>query len=203
MLKNWDRPTQNQTAWDCYVTNPSAVLQPDGSVALFFSSVPCTHGMFYESLGVAVASSFRAEFVQSSTPVWKKHTPPFDPPPSTGVGNIEDPFAWRDRRGNYHIIAHSQGGTNVCGGSKGFACSVHLFAEAATGPWTPSLTPVFDAHTELTNGTDVTMATRQRPQIVFDADGYTPRWMFVGGSFVETDFDNIRGVERTFAFEFE
>ena len=202
VLKNWDRPAQNQSAWDCYVTNPSAVLSPNGSVALFFSSVPCTPGMFYESLGVAVAPRWGAEFVQSRTPVWKKPGPPRRPAPSTGVGNIEDPFAWQDGRGNWHIIAHSQGQRNVCG-SAGYACSVHLFAEAAAGPWTPSLEPVFNNRTALTNGTLVTMVTRQRPQLTFAADGTTPRFMFVGGSFVQTNNGPLKGVEHTFAFEFD
>ena len=46
------------------------------------------------------------------------------------------------------------------------------------------------------------MVTRQRPQIMFADDGTTPKHMFIGGSFNETNRETIRGVERTFVFEF-
>jgi hypothetical protein len=199
-LRNFDKPTQNQSDWDCYVTNPSAVLFENGTVALFFSSVPCARGLFEEALGVAVAAHWSQPFVQSRTPVWRKPGPP-NPPPATAVGNVEDPFAWRDARGNYHIVAHSQGKVNVCG-TAGHACSVHFWAEAALGPWYPSLEPVFDGHTKVAGHGDAAMITRQRPQIVFADDGTTPKYMFIGGSFNETDRGTIRGVERTFVFEF-
>lgn len=52
ILRNDLNPAQNRSDWDCHVTNPSAVLLPNGTVMLVFSSVPCTGG-FEEALGVA------------------------------------------------------------------------------------------------------------------------------------------------------
>eukprot|EP01051_Picozoa_sp_SAG22_P029138 SAG22_NODE_10650_length_523_cov_0.863208_1_plen_150_part_10 len=71
VLKNWDKPRQNQSAWDCYVTNPSAVLLPKGKVMLVFSSVPCAGG-FSEALGVAFAPTWNGTYTQDATPIWRK-----------------------------------------------------------------------------------------------------------------------------------
>ena len=45
------------------------------------------------------------------------------------------------------------------------------------------------------------MMSRQRPQLVFGDDGFTPRLMFHGGSFIEYN-QGITGLEHTFVFEF-
>jgi hypothetical protein len=44
-------------------------------------------------------------------------------------------FVWQDARKNFHIIAHSQGNINVCGGGRlpGGGCSVHLFSDSIKG----------------------------------------------------------------------
>ena len=57
-------------------------------------------------------------------------------------------------------------------------------------------------HTEVVGHGASIMVTRQRPQIMFADDGTTPKHMFIGGSFNETNRETIRGVERTFVFEF-
>jgi hypothetical protein len=54
----------------------------------------------------------------------------------------------------------------------------------------------------LSNGTAINMFTRQRPQLIFEADGVTPRAMVVGGSFSEYNNGNLSLGERTFVFEF-
>jgi hypothetical protein len=43
--------------------------------------------------------------------------------------------------------------------------------------------------------------TRQRPQLVFEADGFTPKLLFMGGSFTEYN-QGTTSLERTYAFEF-
>ena len=194
-------PGKNYSDWDYYVTNPSALLLDDGSVMLVFSSVPGDR--FKESLGTAFASHWNATYVQDPSPIWE----PADgstAKDANGVGNIEDPFVWRDARGHFPIIAHSQGSKNLCEGGKdaGSACSVHLSSETAHGPWTTSLEAVFTNHTVLTNGSLATFFTRQRPQIVFAPDGVTPRVMVVGGSFDEYN-NGVTSLERTFIFEFD
>jgi hypothetical protein len=131
VLKNFDKPGKNLSDWDYYVTNPSATLLENGTVALVFSSVPGDR--FKENLGVAFAPHWNDTYVQDLTPIYEA---PEKPLPSTdGVGNIEDPFVWQDARSNFHIVAHSQGNTNVCGGGKRAkgGCSVHLFSESVKG----------------------------------------------------------------------
>lgn len=119
---------------------------PDGYYLLFMigitnrsNIIDCSGGPHWNSTYVEDASNA----------IWRKPGPR-NSPPATAPGNIEDPFAWTDARGNYHIVAHSQGTMTVCGGrtskgkgGPGNACGVHLFADQARGPWTPSLTPVY------------------------------------------------------------
>lgn len=199
VLRNYN-PAQNQSDWDCYVTNPSVNLLPDGTVMLVFSSVPCAGG-FDEALGVAFAPHWNATYTKEHAAIWRKPGPR-QSPVSDGVGNVEDPFTWVDARGRFHIVAHSQGARNVCGGGVlGNSCGVHFYSESALGPWEASLTPVYSSAMPLTNGSMARMMTRQRPQIVFAADGTTPKYMFVGGSLDEYN-RGTTSLERTFVFEF-
>ena len=43
--------------------------------------------------------------------------------------------------------------------------------------------------------------TRQRPQLVFEADGFTPKLLVQGGSFAEYN-QGTTALERTYVFEF-
>ena len=88
ILRNYDKASQNQSDWDCYVTNPSAVLLPDGRVMLVFSSVPCAGG-FEESLGAAFATHWNSTYVEDPMPIWRKAGPRFDPEAENGLGNVE------------------------------------------------------------------------------------------------------------------
>ena len=96
----------------------------------------------------AFAPHWNGSYVQDSTAVWRKPGPRHVKAPRQGVGNVEDPFAWVDRRGNYHIVAHSQGTVNLCqrnntaGWNPGSAAGVHFYAADPGGPWTPSDEPV-------------------------------------------------------------
>ena len=254
VLQNFNRPTQNQSAWDCYVTNPSAVVNSDDSVLLVFSAVPCT--VFeHLSLGFAMAAHWNGTYVQNPDPIWSPPEAPEAPAAVTvtapevypvttgssvatsssldqdtntntgsgnmhigvgkqrgaiGTGNVGDPFVWIDTFGHYHIVAHSQGATNLCGGTKfyspndydyGNACGVHFFAFKPEGPWSRSPTPVYTAHTMLSNGSAAAFTTRQRPQLVFQEDRMSPAYMVNGGSFVEYIRDTS-ALERNFVFEF-
>lgn len=197
VVRNDNKPGQNRSDWDCWPTNPSAILLEDDSVMLAFSSQPCDH--FAEALGMAFAPHWNATFVQDIEPVWRA-----EPGSSHSVGNVEDPFLWADVRGGYHIVAHSQGSINVCGEvpSETHACGVHLFAESKHGPWTPSLTAVYNAEAMLKNGSSATFTTRQRPQIVFAEDGHTPRYMVQGCNFDGLNQD-LSAHFRTCFFEFK
>lgn len=201
ILRNDDKPTQNRTDWDCWLSNPSAIVLGNGSVMLVVRGRPCDH--FEEALAVAFAPHWNGTFVQDSTPVWRKPGPAIDPP-AQGVGNVEDPFLWVDARGNYHIVAHSQGNTNVCGGGREVsnACGIHFFATSERGPWTASQTAVYTDKALLTNGTLAGFTTRQRPQIIFAEDGVTPHYMVQGCNFDGFNSDP-NAHQRTCFFEFK
>ena len=87
-MQNYDKPTQNLSDWDCYVTNPTTALLPRGEVMLVFSSVPCAGG-FEEALGVAFAPHWNATYMEDPTAVWRKSGPRNVKTPRQGVGNVE------------------------------------------------------------------------------------------------------------------
>ena len=98
-------------------------------------------------------------------------------------------------------MAHSQGNKNICGGGNaGMYCGVHLFSSSAQGPWIPSSAPVYGSAARLTNGSEVMLSTRQRPQILFGPHG--PLLMVNGGSFEGVNKD-VNATQRTFIFEFD
>ena len=77
-----------------------------------------------------------------------------------------------DKRGNHHIIAHSQGQKNTChsqsapeGWKAGNSAGVHFFSESPRGPWGVSDESVYCGDIELSNGTHAHMMSRQRPQV--------------------------------------
>ena len=209
ILRNWDKPTQNQSAWDCYVTTPSPVLYPNGSVLLVFDGVPCDH--FSEAIGRAFAPHWNSTYLQSATPIYIKPTKSPEGGTELALGNVEDLFTWIDARGNYHIVAHSQSNTNICGGGyiggeshsgPGNACGVHLFASEPAGEWRHSRSPAYSGAMAFVNGSAGYMHTRQRAVIVFDADGTTPRYLINAGSFDEYNQGTVSINERAFFFEF-
>lgn len=210
VFTNSNRPGVGKGDWNCLVSNPSPLLLDNGTVGLIFSSLPCTgpnYGKYGTSLGLALASHWNAtNYTQSPAPIWLKQGAAWPDPhgDSNGVGNCEDPFVWQDARKNFHIISHSQGQRNLCGGgeSAGNACAIHFFSRDLLGPWLHSMTAVYSGAVNVTspnrNGAiggsrEAVMVSRQRPQIVFGADA-SPLYLFNAGNFDQAD--------HTFAFEF-
>ena len=140
---------------------------------------------------------------RSQVPIWLKNGPAWPEPNANGAGNCEDPFVWSDPRGYYHILSHSQGQLNVCGGGEGpgNSCGIHFYAKSAMGPWRYSTTAVYSSAINVTGATGVAnMAARQRPQLVFRDDG-TPQYLLNAGSFVTPGIP--KATDRTFVFEFD
>ena len=82
------------------------------------------------------------------------------------------------------MLTHQQSKGNVCGSpDAGHSCGAHWFAHSALGPWRQSAEPAYTASVTLRNGSAAAFQTRQRPQLVFAADGVTPSYLFTGGSF--------------------
>lgn len=206
LTNNYNNSNVSASDWDCAISNPSPTLLPNGTVMLVFSSLPCTgpnYGKFGTSLGVAFAPHWNDTYTQSKVPIWLKKGPAWPEPSANGVGNCEDPFVWRSRRGYYHILSHSQGQLNVCGGGEGpgNSCGVHFFATSAEGPWRYSTTAVYSSAINVTDASGVAnMVARQRPQLVFRDDG-SPQYLVNAGSYITPMIP--KAVDRTFVFEFE
>jgi hypothetical protein len=209
------KPGEQPSDWDCMISNPSAVLLRNGSIVIVFSALPCTgpnYGKSGTSLGVAYSPHWNGTYEQRKAPIWLKVGPAWPEPSARGVGNVEDPFAFHDKRGNFHIVGHSQGLLNICGGSggevEGNSCGIHFFAESFLGPWHYSLTPVYSRAVNLSTGGSTQLWARQRPQLVFGATGdngsSVPRYLFNAGSGLHSSL--IHGsrstLSTTLAFEF-
>lgn len=186
----------NLSHWDCRTSNPAPLLLPNGSVVLIYRANAC-NVKGEEYLGIAVAEHWTEDFVRQSTPVLG---------PKDGFGNNEDPFFWADARGNYHIVTHQQNLGNVCGNGtnpydriKGVTCGGHLYSQDLKS-WGVSTTPTYTDELEFANGTKGYLKTRQRPQLIFNADG-SPRVLYNGASF-DGENNDLEHLTHTFAWRF-
>eukprot|EP00039_Didymoeca_costata_P003057 m.64857 g.64857 ORF g.64857 m.64857 type:complete len:248 (+) comp11680_c1_seq1:3-746(+) len=185
-------PQSNHSSWHFIQNNPSAIIMPNGTINLIFRADPDKGFGHGESLGLATAIHWNSSYVVDETPILSagpKH------------GNNEDPFAWVDKRGNFHIVTHEQSTGCICGQAYGSTCGAHLYARNIRGPWVVSKYPTYTDSVTLVNGTKKQLQTRQRPQIIFDSDG-NPTHLFNGGSF-EGNNPDLNILTHTFAFEFD
>lgn len=92
----------------------------------------------------------------------------------------EDPFLWRDWRGNLHLLTHSLlsdagfgGGPNV---------GRHAYAQSWQGPWIFNTeTVAFNTTAKFTDGSSIDYYRRERPQLYFSDDGeMTPLYLTNG-----------------------
>jgi len=193
-----NRPaTDNLSSWHCEESNPAAAVLPNGTVVLAYRARACDiPKVSGEWIGFAIASHWSGDFVHD--PTWA-----IAPEDSNGANN-EDPFLWRvpaaadggpSAAESWHMITHQQSAYgpygpygNLCGDrAAGASCGAHWFAPSPHGPWRMSPEPAYSARVVLSNGTVAAYQTRQRPQLIFAADGVTPQYLFNGASF---DGDN-------------
>lgn len=96
--------TKPDTFYEFLTSNPAPWINEDGSVVLIFKSRKYNENFPYHSsmsIGVATAKSIDGPFtVTVDEPIFGENK----------MGEIEDPFLWRDKSG-YHIIAKDQRGT--------------------------------------------------------------------------------------------
>ena len=83
----------------------------------------------------------------------------------------------------------------------GHSCGAHFFAHDPRGPWKMSAEAVYGPDVTLTNGSNASFQTRQRPQLVFGADG-APLYLFTSGSF-EGNNPDLSMLTHTFAHGFK
>lgn len=88
------------------------------------------------------------------------------------MNNVEDPFMWIDRRGNYHALHHWQNGDH-----NKYYNGGHSFSEDGLR-WTFSSTPAYAKNISWASGGWSVMARRERPSLVLDSEWRTPIALF-------------------------
>ncbi|KAI1457910.1 hypothetical protein F4805DRAFT_426914 [Annulohypoxylon moriforme] len=92
----------------------------------------------------------------------------------------EDPFLWRDKRGNWHIICHWM--IDIAErGEKYPRVGGHLFSRSLSGNWTFKLQAAYNTTVHFTDGGRTDYYRRERPQLYFSDDGnFTPLYLING-----------------------
>jgi hypothetical protein len=120
-----------------------------------------------QQIGVAVAPNFTGPYIRA-------HDHPIFP------DNTEDPYVWRDKRGNFHMLVHSL----EAGGGFGHGPKVgrHAYARNWNGEWIYNNdTLAYSTYVTFTDGTATNYSRRERPQLFFSEDGdLTPFFMTNG-----------------------
>ena len=82
-------------------------------------------------------------------------------------GHYEDPILYMDRRGHWHVIWHVYNSTTPCGACTDSTVSGHHFSADGV-EWHASKVQPYTNKVEFTNGSVLTVATRERPKLIFD-----------------------------------
>ncbi|OTA98790.1 hypothetical protein M426DRAFT_325691 [Hypoxylon sp. CI-4A] len=92
----------------------------------------------------------------------------------------EDPFLWRDKRGNWHILCHWM--IDIAErGEKYPRVGGHLFSRELTGNWTFKLQAAYNTTVYFTDGGRTDYYRRERPRLYFSDDGLvTPLYLING-----------------------
>lgn len=90
----------------------------------------------------------------------------------------EDPFIWRDKRGNWHALAHWMIDI-VEYGRKYPRVGAHMFSRDLASGWTFKAQEAFSSTVEFTDGAMETFNRRERAKIFFDED-LTPLYLVSG-----------------------
>ena len=132
-------------SWDENVVNMAPFPLKNGTVLLGYRGSDAHH---VEKLGIAIGGNWSGPYHSLS--------------PNAPIINAsgEDPVLWVDKRGNFHMLYHSFA---TMGG--------HTFARELAGPWTSSATPPYNVSIAWSNGTTITYAERERPELLLSDTG--------------------------------
>jgi hypothetical protein len=169
----------NNGDWDADTTNPSplplgdtpynyggphspgtSVQDPDASNNILLAYRGCHYNCRTgrELISLASAASYAGPYTRLNN-----HMPIFRNP-------NEDPFLWRDKRGNFHLLLHSLEPDGGFG--EGPKVGRHAYSRSIDGPWIfNNETLAFSTLVEFDDGTSVDFFRRERPQVLFSADG--------------------------------
>ncbi|KAL4927797.1 uncharacterized protein BDV17DRAFT_299061 [Aspergillus undulatus] len=93
----------------------------------------------------------------------------------------EDSFLWRDKRGNWHALAHWMIDLVERDGQRYPRVGAHMFARDLAGPWHWHQHEVFNSTVTYTDGSVQTLQRRERAKIFFSDDGeFTPLYLVTG-----------------------
>jgi hypothetical protein len=92
----------------------------------------------------------------------------------------EDPFLWRDGRGNWHFLVHYL--IDIPLGLKGPRVGAHCYARDWRGPWTfNNRTLAYNTTVQFTDSDTTVYYRRERPKLFFSDDGnMTPLYLLNG-----------------------
>lgn len=154
--------------WLGWVSNPSIHFFANGSALLAFRAKVMPGGGGVESgNGVSQNLPVGQEVIGLATaPHWRG---PYELAVAHPIAlEHEDPHIWADKRGNLHLLSH--GATN------------HWFTTPdKLGNWTLASEPAYGFDFEWANGTAAVAMRRERPQLVFSADGNMTPLVFTTG----------------------
>ncbi|KAG7098382.1 hypothetical protein E1B28_000340 [Marasmius oreades] len=92
----------------------------------------------------------------------------------------EDPFLWRDKRGNWHILAHWM--IDIAErGEKYPRVGAHLYSRDLSGNWTFKLQEAYNTTVVFTDGGRTDYMRRERPKLFFSDDGEMTLLYFSSG----------------------
>ena len=161
--------------WDMKISNAVPHIEPNGTTWLMWRSHgytdPASKRHFGEHLGLYRADSWRGPFA------------PVVHGPLVPESN-EDPFVWRDRvTGAFHALTHLEvaipqpPGLGSTGGAVG---GRHIWSVDGLRWHSTTAHLALGERVALDNGTVWVLSRRERPFVLFEADGSTPRVVFNG-----------------------
>lgn len=167
--KDWDADVTNPSAFPLYSSGCKEGQTKDKTPAILLAYRGCPYDCGgAELINLAVAEGgYKDEYKKvQADPIF--------------TNDNEDPFIWRDKRGNFHILTHSlepEGGFG-----RGPKVGRHAYARNYTGPWTfQDKTLAFNTTVEYEDGSSIAFFRRERPQLMFSTDGeMTPLFMTTG-----------------------
>jgi hypothetical protein len=143
--------------------NPAPLLHPNGTFFLLCDS----------------NTLFRAPTVAGPwTQVWV-----WNPETEGGpAGGYEDGFLWLDKRGAWHTLYHVWDNGDFVNATQcvNSTVSAHSFSEDGLRWFVGKAQPYNTSVVFATGGPAVVSPTRERPKLLFAADGVTPRYLFNG-----------------------
>lgn len=158
--KRFDEPilkTKPNTFYSYFTSNPSPIIEKDGSVMMLFKGRKYVDKNKYSemALGVAYAPSIEGPYsvLNNDQPIFQVN----------GQGEAEDPFLWKDERG-YHAIFKDHVG-KYTGESKG-----GVLAHSTNGiKWNVDKSPrAYSLEVEWNDNTIIRQGQLERPFIFFE-----------------------------------